>query len=374
MVSLARKNLLHDRLRFVITVSGVAFAVTLVLVQVGLFMGLLGKSTVTIENCSADLWVTSRETPNVDFAHTFPETNVLRVRGVPGVARADNLIVQFMNIQLPNGAEEGSLVYALEDFAAWNLPWKVEGGSVEDLRRGNYLMMDASAERRYGRFEIGDYRELLGRRFKVIGRTREAVSFTTTPIVFMDYKTAQEQLQTLQGKAHYVLVRLFPGADRAAVAAEIRTRLPYNDVHTRDEWARRSRAYWVVSTGLGMNMGVTVFLGILVGIVVVAQTLYTSAVEHVKEFGTVKAIGGSNWDIYRILGEQALISALVGFVLGALISFAMRPLMARLYLNVMITPGFTAAVFLGTVLMCLGAAMLSFRRVASIDPALVFRA
>jgi putative ABC transport system permease protein len=122
-----------------------------------------------------------------------------------------------------------------------------------------------------------------------------------------------------------------------------------------------------------MNMGVTVFLGILVGIVVVAQTLYTSAVEHVKEFGTVKAIGGSNWDIYRILGEQALIAAVVGFVAGALISLALRPVMAKLYLNVLISPGFAAAVFAGTVLMCLGAAMLSFRRVAMIDPALVFR-
>ena len=374
MVSLARKNLFHDRLRFAITVSGVAFAVTLVLVQVGLFMGLLGKSTVTIENCNADIWVTSRETPNVDFAHTFPETNVLRVRGVAGVARADNLIVQFMNIQLPTGAEEGSLVYALEDFSAWNLPWRVEGGAIEDLRRGSYIMMDASAERRYGRFDVGEYREMLGRRFKIIGRTRDAVSFTTTPIVFMDFHTAQEQLQTLQGKAQYILVKLEPGADRSAVMAEIRRRLPYNDVHTKDEWARRSRSYWVVSTGLGMNMGITVFLGVLVGIVVVAQTLYTSAVEHVKEFGTVKAIGGSNFDIYRILGEQALVAALVGFVLGAALSFAMRPLMAKLFLTVLITPGFTAAVFVGTVLMCLGAAMLSFRRVAGIDPALVFRA
>jgi len=110
MVSLARKNLLHDRLRFFITVAGVAFAVTLVLVQVGLFMGLLDKATVTIEHASADIWVTSKETPNVDFAHNFPETTVLRVRGVPGVARADNLVIQFMNIQLPTGAEEGCLV------------------------------------------------------------------------------------------------------------------------------------------------------------------------------------------------------------------------------------------------------------------------
>ena len=374
MVSLARKNLFHDRLRFVITVAGVAFAVTLVLVQVGLFMGLLGKATVTIENASADVWVTSKETPNVDFAHTFPETAVLRVRGVSGVARADNLIIQFMNIQLPNGAEEGSLVYALEDFRAWNLPWRVEAGDVEDLRRGAYVMMDRSAERRFGPFAVGDYREMLGRRFKIVGATAGAQSFTTAPIIFMGFQNAQEQLQTLIGKTHYVLVKLAPGADRDAVTAEIRRRLPYNDVWTRDDWARRSRAYWVVSTGLGMNMGITVFLGVLVGIVVVAQTLYTSAVEHVKEFGTVKAIGGSNWDIYRILGEQAVIAAVIGFALGGAMSLAMRPLMAQLHLNVLISPRFAAAVFVGTVLMCLGAAMLSFRRVATIDPALVFRA
>jgi putative ABC transport system permease protein len=374
MVSLARKNLFHDRLRFVITVAGVAFAVTLVLVQVGLFMGLLDKATVTIEHASAEVWITSHNTPNVDFAHTFPETAVLRARGVPGVARAENLLIQFMNIQLPNGAEEGALVYAMSDLGGWNLPWEVNEGDVRDLKRGAYILMDRSASRRFGPFAVGDYREILGKRFKIIGTTSGAASFTTAPIVFMDFKNAQELLQTVQGKTHYVLVGLEPGADAEAVATEIRRRLPFNDVYTKAAWAARSRAYWVVSTGLGMNMGITVFLGVLVGIVIVAQTLYTSAVEHVKEFGTVKAIGGSNWDIYRILGEQAVIAAVVGFALGGAMSLAMRPLLAKLYLNVMVSPRFALAVFAGTVLMCLGAAMLSFRRVATIDPALVFRA
>ncbi len=374
MVSLARKNLFHDRLRFAITVAGVAFAVTLVLVQVGLFMGLLDKATVTIRNASADLWVTSRNTPNVDFAHTFPETAALRARSVPGVERADNLIVAFMNIQLPNGATEGSLVYALEDFAPWNLPWSVTAGSPDDLKRGYSVLMDRSAELRYGPFAVGDYREIQGRRFRVAGTTDEAASFTTTPIVFMDYRNAQELQEQLRGNTTYVLVKLSPGADRAAVQGELARRLPYNDVFTRDEWAQRSRDYWVKSTGLGMSMGVTVFLGILVGIVIVAQTLYTSAVEHIKEFGTVKAIGGSNLDIYRILGEQALIAAVVGFALGAAFSFVARPIMASIHLNVLISPGFTAVVFAGTVLMCLGSALFSFRRVAGIDPALVFRA
>src|SRR5260370_2542836 len=141
-------------------------------------MGLLNKATVTIENCSAEVWVTSKETPNVDFAHTFPETAVLRVRGVPGVERADNLIIQFMNIQLPNGAEEGSLVYALEDFRAWNLPWKVDEGNVEDLKRGAYVLLDRSAERRYGPFAVGEHREMLGRRPTMHAPTSEERSFT----------------------------------------------------------------------------------------------------------------------------------------------------------------------------------------------------
>ena len=374
MVSLARKNLLHDRLRFAITVSGVAFAVTLVLVQVGLFVGLLAKSTVTIEHAAADIWITSRETPNVDFAHNFSETTVLRVRGVPGVARADNLLVQFMNIQLPSGAEEGCLVYGLQDFTAWKLPWKIAEGDSQDLRRGQYVFMDRSAEQRFGPFQVGEHREILGRRFKIVGATREAASFTTAPIVFMDFRQVQELSEISAHKTSYVLVKVAPGADPEAVTARLRERLPFNDVYTKDQWARKSRTYWVSSTGLGMNMGITVFLGVLVGIVVVAQTLYTSAVEHVKEFGTVKAIGGSNWDIYRILGEQAVIAALLGFALGGALSWALRPAMAKLYLNVQISAGFALAVLLGTVLMCLGAAMLSFRRVATIDPALVFRA
>jgi putative ABC transport system permease protein len=145
-------------------------------------------------------------------------------------------------------------------------------------------------------------------------------------------------------------------------------------VYTRAEWASRSRGYWLKSTGLGFTMFLTVFLGCLVGLVVVAQTLYTQTMEHLREFGTVKAIGGSNADIYRILARQAGIAAVVGFVLGAVPSLGVRSLVARVGLQVILTPGFGALVFVGTVLMCLLAAMISFRKVAAIDPGLVFRA
>lgn len=374
MVDLARKNLLYDKLKFLITVSGVAFAVTLVLVQVGLFLGLLKNATITIEHLGADIWVTSRNTPNVDFAHAFPESYVQRVRSVPGVERADNLIVAFMNVMLPSGAEEGTLVYALEDFEAWKFPWNVMEGQRDDLRRGNFVFIDDSAVRRFGPFSVGEYREFLGSRLKIIGRTQDARSFTTTPLSFMDYALAKRLLPDARvAQTTYILVRVQPGADVEQVRAEIQQRLPYNDVYTSREWATRSRNYWLKNTGIGFNMYMTVFLGCLVGIVVVAQTLYTSTMEHLKEFGTVKAIGGSNRDIYGILARQAIFSSIVGFVLGVIPSFVAQAVVRRANLEIIIPPLLVGLVFIGTVVMCLAAAMISFRKVAGIDPALVFR-
>lgn len=373
-VDLATKSLLHDKLRFFITVSGVAFAVTLVFVQVGLFLGLMSNASLTIDQIDADLWVTSHNTPNVDFAHTFPETYIKRVRSIPGVARADNLIVWFMNVSLPNGAVEGTEVYALEDFARWNFPQNVVDGDLANLRRGPYMVLDDSAKKRWGAFAVDDYREILGRRLKIIGRTVDAKSFTTTPLTFMDYRLAQSlSEQQLRGNTTYILVKLAPGADAEEVRAELRRRLPYNDVYTRTEWGKRSRAYWIESTGLGLNMYITVFLGCLVGIVVVAQTLYTSTMEHIREFGTVKAIGGGNGEIYKILGKQATIAAIAGFALGALQAFALRPMMAKIDLKLIIPMELYALVLAGAIALCLSAAIISFRKVASIDPALVFR-
>ncbi|TAH34362.1 MAG: FtsX-like permease family protein [Planctomycetota bacterium] len=374
MVNLARKNLLHDKLRFAITVSGVAFAVTLVFVQVGLFLGLLDNASITIEKMDADLWITAPATPNVDFGQPFPETRVQRARSVPGVLRADNLIVGFMTVSLPTGAREGMVVYALENFGRWGVPWRLDAGRLEDLGRGQYMVLDDAATRRHGAFAVGEYRELQNQRLKIIGRSREARSFTTTPMAFVDFRRAQDlNPDDLAGKTTYVLVKLEPGADAAAVRAELQRRLPYNDVLTREEWAAKSRSYWTESTGIGLNMIVTVFLGCIVGVVIVAQTLYTSTMEHVKEFGTLKAIGGSNGDIYRILGEQALIAAVVGFVLGAVNARLIRPAIEGLDLKMIVPPDFAVIVFGGTVFLCLAAAMVSFRKVANIDPMLVFR-
>jgi putative ABC transport system permease protein len=374
MVDLASRMLLHDRMRFFITVFGVAFAVQLILSQVGLFLGLIHNSSVIVRHIPADIWVTSRNTPNVDFAQAFPDTYVNRVRSIPGVARADNLIVTFVNITLPSGATEGTVTYALEDPTRWNLPWSLESGQVQDLHRGNYLITDASAVKRIGEFKTGDYREVQGLRMRYAGRSTGAVSFTTTPVSFMDFRLAQQlNANILSGNTTYILVKAEPGADVEALKGEIHRRLPYNDVYTREQWADRSDSYWVKNTGIGLNAFTAVFLGVLVGVVVVGQTLYTSTMDHIKEFGTVKAIGGSNADIYAILARQATVAAVLGFALGSVMILALQPLVLSIGLKLILPWTVWAMVGAGTLAMCLLSAGLSFHKVAGIDPGLVFR-
>lgn len=374
MIDVALRMLVHDRGRFAITLAGVAFAVTLVVVQVGLFRGLLANATVTIERADADLWITSKNTPNVDFPHYFAEASVMRVRSIPGVARADNLLVVFVGMQLPTGAEETIIVYGLADPATWHLPWSMVEGTVDRIQRGRSMFLDDSATHRFGAFAVGDRRELFGQRIDIVGRTKGALSFTTMPMAFTSLDVAQSLEPNLYaGRTAYVLVKLDPGADAAAVAAEIRRRLPYNDVYTRDAWAARTRDYWVSSTGLGMNMGLTVFLGILVGVTVVAQTLYAATLEHVREFGTMKAMGASNGHILGLIATQAGAAGILGYVLAWPFIYAVRAGARQLALDVALTAPSALLVFVGALGLCLAASLVTFRRIASIDPALVFR-
>jgi putative ABC transport system permease protein len=290
------------------------------------------------------------------------------------VARADNLIVWYAIVALPSGAKEQVVYYGLDDFPKWGFPWEVASGDASDLRRGQFVLLDESAERRFGSFKEGDHREFSGHRLEIIGKTRGARSFTTSPIAFLDYGLAQSLApDELSERTTFIVAKLAPGADAEAVAAEIRARLPYNDVYTRADWASTSQRYWIESTGLGLTMFLTVFLGGLVGVVVVAQTLYASVSEHLPEFGTVKALGGRDRDVYGIIAEQASFAAAIGFGIGLLLTNLLGPVLSGLDMKMVVTPTLCALVFAGTLGLCLVASTLSFRKVARLDPAIVFR-
>lgn len=373
-VDLAVKMLFHDGLRFAVTLTGLGFAVLLALFTAGLVLGLLDRGSSVIEMLGADLWVTSRNIGVVDFPVNFPETRLTAVRSVAGVARADNLLVDVGVVKTTTGSVEPITVYAVESFANWHLP--LVEGRVRDLEELEGIALDGSmmSHRRIGAFRVGDYREIDGRRLKILGETLGPSTFTTSPLAFMEFGLLQSIMPHGPGQTSYIIVKLLPGADAGAVAAEIKRRLPLNEVFTSAQWVRNTRHYWLYRTGLGLNLGIDVMMAFIVGIVVVAQSVYVSTTEHLKEFGMIKAIGGSDWDIYRILLRHAYIYALASFLVGYLGVLIVDPILRSADdMGVVLNPELLFGTLVVFAVMSVAAAMLSFRKVAELDPARVFR-
>jgi len=373
-VDLAVKMLFHDRLRFAVTLAGLGFAILSALFTAGLVLGLLNRASSVIEMLGADLWVTSRNISVVDFPVNFPETRLSIVRSIAGVARADNLLVDVGVVKTTTGSVEPITVYAAANFADWHLP--LAEGRARDLDELEGVVLDGSmvSRRRIGEFQVGDYREIDGRRLRILGQTLGPSTFTTSPLAFMDYDLLQSIMPNGPGETSYIIVKLAPGAGAGDVAAEIRRRLPLNDVFTSAQWSDHTRRYWLYRTGLGLNLGIDVMMAFIVGIIVVAQSVYVSTSEHLKEFGMIKAIGGSNWDIYRILLRHAYLYALASFLLGCMGVLLIDPVLRKADdMGVVLNPELLVATLVVFTMMSAGAAMLSFRKVAEVDPAQVFR-
>lgn len=135
----------------------------------------------------------------------------------------------------------------------------------------------------------------------------------------------------------------------------------------------RARDYWATRTGVAAGFFTTALIGVIVGIVVVGQILYSGKLEHLKEYGTLKAMGAANSEVVRVILYQALISATVGYLLGTILSLLAREAMSGQNLTVALSPALLLATGVLTVAMCAGASLLSITKVLRLDPATVFK-
>jgi putative ABC transport system permease protein len=215
--------------------------------------------------------------------------------------------------------------------------------------------------------------ELNQTRVKVVGISEGARGFTTAPYVFTAYRTAQQLDPWLAERTVFIVARAAPGFDAGEVAGRLR-QLRDVDVYTTSEYSFKTRLYWTWETGIGVGFSMTAVMAIIVGMVIVGQTIYTATVEHLREFGTLKAIGATNRDIYGIILKQALINAVVGYAAGLVITLLATRFVESAGL-VMVVPGvLMVGIFGVTIAMCLSASVISVRKALHVDPLVVFRA
>jgi putative ABC transport system permease protein len=398
MASIARKNLIEDISRFLVAQAGITFAVSLVTIQTGLQAGFARSSSLLIDRSRADIWVASKNMVHLDLTRPIPYKRVSEASKVKGVDRAEAAIIRgalwhqeqvdkITSISIIGSPPEG-LLFPRENLIQ---------GNFSDLKEPYTFITDKNNLESLNIKQIGDFGTIESIRGNLIGLTEGTQSIVFGNIVFTSLESANAYTNTgptdrrevrddnstpipapraiaSTDLISYVLIKAKPGENIEELKARLEKALPNTRAYTREEMALLTQTYWQERSGIGFILGLGAVVGIIVGVVVVGQILYASVSDRIKEFGTLKAMGASDWFIYRVIVEQGLWMAILGYLPGMALCFGVAAWTAQTQgIAILIAPASALAVFGITVVMCVGSAFFAIQKVTRVDPAIVFK-
>lgn len=388
MASIARKNLLQDIPRFLVAQAGIMFAVSLVTIQTGLQRGFASSSSLLIDKSQADIWVASEKMVHMELTLPLPFERVSQAQKVAGVDRAEAFIFDGKLWRDKNDNLGSVTMIGFDPEGKLFSPWNITKGSVKDLTQPFTIFVDETSLEGLNLKGVGDSGKISSSlKARVVGLTNGAKSLVLGDLVFTSLENASTYENPMADAATtpkalsakdlvtFVLVRAKPGENLESLKKRLNAALPNTRAYTRDEMSLQTQRYWQERSGIGFILGLGAVVGIIVGVVIVGQILYSSASDHIKEFGTLKAIGASDWIIYSVIVEQALWMAVMGYIPGIALCLGVAAWTAATQsIVILITPMSAATVFGITVVMCVGSALFAIQKVTRVDPAIVFKA
>jgi putative ABC transport system permease protein len=249
--------------------------------------------------------------------------------------------------------------------------WSFAQGCPSDLRRPYGISFDEVDIPKLGPLQQGDSLEVNGRQVRVVARTRGITGFITMPYLFSTLDTARELAPLTPGTCSFFLLKLRAGADVLETQLTAQRLLPDAAVYTPQEFASISQDYWMRRTGIGLSFGASTALGLLVGVLMVGQSLYALALDHVDEYATLKTLGADDRTICSVILVQAITLAIVGSLVGVAVTILIRWSWNSPLAPIEMPAGLIAAAVSIVFIICLAASLLPYWRIRRVDPAIV---
>ncbi len=389
MFRISIKMLFGDGPRFYGILLGLAFASLLIAQQSSIFVGLMSRTSAFIRDTpQADIWVTDPDLLSVDDAKALRDTDLQRVRSVPGVAWAVPLFKGLLGVKLKDGRRTVCEVVGIDDATLIGGPHTMLEGQVRDLRQADAVIVDSRRLARelrvdtgtvgddgkpmYRPMGIGDELELNEHRAVVVGICDNDESFQYAPQVYTTYSRALQYQPAVRRVMSLVLVKAEPGRDPAELALEIERRTGLSALPAAPfEW--KTIGFWMRETGIPINFGIAIALGFFVGVAIAGQMFYNFTLENLKYFGAMKAMGASSWLLLRMVALQGVVAGAIGLGLGlglaSLFGITNDPNRLAFVMTWHI-PVITAGAVL---IIVVGASLISMIRVIRLDPKSVFQ-
>jgi putative ABC transport system permease protein len=370
-MSYALQTLWHERQRYASGVLAVTFSAVLIALQCGLLLGLFKITSIPVDNTSADLWIGSTAVPSVDLGKPIPCSYITRVSGLEGVQPPELYIANFANFTKPTGGTELCFLLGskLDDDAAGAAKLLTKE-QREALAMPFSIIVDESDIKRLKLDSETGEPKINGRKVHLVG-TVKGLRSLAAPWTFCSTYTARELMGPMLPREHatYLLARCDSPQRAKEVAAELRAKYPEDMVaYSAEEFSTGSRWYWLTRTKAGLAIGYAALLGLLVGAVITAQTLYSATAANAKEFAILLALGIPRRKISLMVLTQSFWVGVIGIVLAYPACLGLKAIAMQFNTDVDLRWEILAGTAVITVGMALVAGTLALRSVRQIEP------
>ena len=388
MVSIARRNLFADIPRLLVAQAGIMFAVSLVTIQTGILEGFTRSTTLVVEHSPADLWVGSEDMVYLELASSSLRTEQLEeLRAIAGIEAAEPLFISGSRWNSTSSQLNPVRIFGFDPNGTLFSPGELIEGNWDTLNQPFTAIADRANLDSLGVAEVGDFAELNLIFVELAGIVRGTQSIASSAYVYMSLANTYEYLglpyvasdgespSSLPiGPTTYFLVDLAEDADVDRVIEQIAEVFPGYLAYPKAEMVRRTRAYWRDRTSVGFILGTGAVVGIVVGVAIVGQILYSSVIDRLKDYGTLKAMGADDRMLYGIILRQAVLMAILGYVPGMGLCVGLSYwAMASQGVSILITPTIAVGVFGLTLAMCSVSAVFAIQKATRVDPGIVFK-
>jgi putative ABC transport system permease protein len=320
-----------------------------------------------VDNVDADLWVAQAGSP--DMLHSFsvvPATLIDELAKVDGVSEVWPLTSRTTLVEV-NGKKNSLILVGYQPGGAGG-PWHMVEGSSEPGPGG--IVVDKVTVKTNG-LELGDAIEADGQSYEVVG-VSEDTTIMVAQYAFVDIEQAKKALGA--NRINFILMKVKDLADRDRIKDEIAATHPQQTVFTKEQFSSNNAA--VIREGILPVLAVVVVIAFIIGVVIVGLVVYSATLEKYREYGVLKAVGASGATLYRIVLEQSLMSALLGYAVGAVASFGVARIVTRIVVQISVAFTWTqfASAFMAAIVMSVIASYIPARKINKIDPVIVFKA
>jgi putative ABC transport system permease protein len=373
MLRYALRFISYDKPKSIGVVLGIIISTFLVGQQTGIFLFLTGAMSSLVSNSRADLWVVDSQTTNVNALGPMDVRIGRQVESIPGVRKAFPLVVAGGTAKFQAGQAAPVTLIGVQAPAFRGGPWGLDSGSLESLMQEGAVSADIYERKNLNNAGLGTSFEINGRRVFISVLTQGVRGFGGIYIF-----STIDRVRALAGlsvhKVNAFLVDVENGQDPARVRDRINAGLFGIRAWIKPDFARATISTVLGTSGIALSIGALIVFAVIGGMIIIGLTMYSAAVDRLRDYGTLKAIGADNRYVRRLILTQALLFALTGYGISIVLIEGFRSGIARQGILFQYGTALKIIFFLVTILIALGGALFAMRRLSKLEPASVFRA